>query len=780
MSTAHRVALPGTEWLVWRPAVLRATGFPADGLDRFTAPDCAAAADEWLAGRASTEQFGRTFDRTIARGAACAHAIAADPAFREAVTWQSRSVIAALDGIVAAGPNPVRHRKHRERERILARYWQRYCAKAETIGFFGPVCWISVDPDSPAITVKPGAGLIRDRRVFLEHWALTALADRVAADPVARRWLPPARQPHLTLRGRELLDPTRPPRPLSKDEADLLARCDGRLPANRIAADRVADPDCALRSEDDVYLLLDRLVDQGLVRWQLDLPVRLDAEQVLRDRLAAIGDRTIRERALADVDRVAKARDAVAAAAGDPDALAAAFDRLDTEFAEVTGRAAARRPGQMYAGRGICWEETTRDLDVTVGGDVLAVIGEPLAVLLRAARWVTARMVRVYSAALREVYQELRAESGQDDVPLSQVWFLAQALFYGTGPRPADTVAAELADRWVDLFGLADLPPGTTTVTVPVAEAATRAERLFAADRPGWSAARLHSPDLQLCATDPDAINRGEFTVVLGELHVAWATNTCGVFLSGHPDPDSLRAALRTDLGAGRLLPLLPLDWPRYSSRLAFALEDYGDAQLGFAPAPGADPDRLVPIGALVVRPDGDELVAVAPDGRRWPLPEVFDRPLAEVSVEAFKLATGGAHTPRLCVGRMVVARRTWRTTIGACPLVTAIGDRERYLAARRWRAEIGLPDRVFVKIASETKPTYTDLTSPLFVSSLATMLRSARQTGGLDVPLTISETLPDTDECWVPDATGRRYVSELRLHLVDPMVEPGATEVDR
>ena len=105
---------------------------------------------------------------------------------------------------------------------------------------------------------------------------------------------------------------------------------------------------------------------------------------------------------------------------------------------------------------------------------------------------------------------------------------------------------------------------------------------------------------------------------------------------------------------------------------------------------------------------------------------------------------------------------------------------REEPPQARQRRAEVGLPDRVFVKIASETKPTYADLTSPLFVSSLATMLRSAHQTGGPNVPLTISETLPDTDGCWVPDATGRRYVSELRLHLVDPMVAPGGKEVDR
>ncbi|HEX5404289.1 MAG TPA: lantibiotic dehydratase [Pseudonocardiaceae bacterium] len=768
MGTEHLAALPGTDWRVWRPAVLRATGFPAEGLDRLAAPDCAELADGLLAGQVDTAKFAVAFDVAVGDNSAQVHAIADDPLFREAITWQSRSVLPAVDGIRAAGPNPVRHRKHRERERTLARYWQRYCGKAETIGFFGPVCWVTIDPDAPAMAAKPGAGLTRERRVFLEHWALAAVADRVAADPAARRWLPPAIHPHLTLADQHILDPTRPPHSLSRNEADLLARCDGHRPALRIAADCVADPDCALRTEDDVYLMLDHLVGRGLLRWNLDLPVRLDGEDVLRSTLAGIGDPVIRDRGLAELDRLASARDAVADAAADPDALGVALNHLDAEFAAITGQAAERRAGQMYAGRGICWEETTRDLDVVVGGGLLDAIAAPLEVLLVAARWVTARMVQVYDAALAQVHSELAAESGSTDVPLSQLWFIAQGLFYGTVDRPADIVAAELAARWAELFGLDSVPAGVTNVTARPDDLMPTVRRLFPAAAPGWSAARLHSPDLQICAKDAAAINRGEFTVVLSELHVAWATNTCGVFVSGHPEPDGLRAALRSDLGAGRLRPLLPIDWPRYSARLAFALEDPTDALLGFAPAPGADPDRLVPIGSLTVREVAGGLAAVAPDGRSWPLAEVFDRPLAEVSVEAFKLAGTGSYTPRLTLDRMVVARQTWRTTVGACPLATVIGDQERYLAARRWRAELGLPERMFVKIATETKPSFVDLTSPLFVSSLATMLRSARLRNGPDIALTMSEMLPDTDQAWVPDAAGRRYASELRVQIVD------------
>ena len=47
-------------------------------------------------------------------------------------------------------------------------------------------------------------------------------------------------------------------------------------------------------------------------------------------------------------------------------------------------------------------------------------------------------------------------------------------------------------------------------------------------------------------------------------------------------------------------------------------------------------------------------------------------------------------------------------------------------------------------------------------------MVRAARVDGGDGVSLTVSEMLPTPDQAWVPDGAGRRYFSELRLHIVD------------
>ncbi len=544
----HLAALPGTRWLLWRQAVLRTTGFPASGLDRFAAQDCAAAADTMLASQATSgaagpgggvladgvamAAFDQAFDAAVAAGARGVHTIAADRQFREAVTWQSRSVLHALDALLAAGPAAQRTRKQRERERIVARYWQRYCAKAETIGFFGPVCWVGIDPDAPAVTVKAGRALLRERHVFMEDWALAAYADAVAGQAGARDLLAPMLQPHLFVRDGWLLDPARPAVRLQRPEAALIARCDGRTAAAVIAEQSAADPASGLHTAADACLLLDRLASQGVLRWNLDLPVRLTCEQVLRERLAALEDGQVRASALAGLGQLCAARDEVAAAAGDPGALAAALERLDATFIRVTGQPASRLPGQMYAGRGLCWEEAVRDLNVTIGAPVLVRLARPMAVLLAACRWISATMAEAYLRALRELYDELASEAGTPDVPLGSLWFLAQGLFYGTGTRPADEVAAQFAQRWAALFGVESAAAGAGQVLVEIEQAEARARRLFTAAGPGWSSARVHSPDLQLCASSPEDIASGDFTIVLGEMHVAWATNTCGVFVA--------------------------------------------------------------------------------------------------------------------------------------------------------------------------------------------------------------------------------------------------------
>jgi hypothetical protein len=80
---------------------------------------------------------------------------------------------------------------------VIAGYWQRYCAKNDTIGFFGPLGWGRFADAGSAIDVRAGA-LQAERVVHLETWAVEALARAVGDDAL----LPMGPFPERALRAR--------------------------------------------------------------------------------------------------------------------------------------------------------------------------------------------------------------------------------------------------------------------------------------------------------------------------------------------------------------------------------------------------------------------------------------------------------------------------------------------------------------------------------------------------------------------------------------------------
>jgi hypothetical protein len=150
---AEHVALCG-DWVLWRDFAVRSAGFAIDGLDAFGGADEPARLRE----------------------------VARDEAFREAVTWQNPAALAnALDRLAAG--EPAKPSRARQREETVASYWQRYCAKNDTIGFFGPLAWGRIRDDGPPLGLH-GGELIRERSVHLEAWGVQALAAKL--DPSLR------------------------------------------------------------------------------------------------------------------------------------------------------------------------------------------------------------------------------------------------------------------------------------------------------------------------------------------------------------------------------------------------------------------------------------------------------------------------------------------------------------------------------------------------------------------------------------------------------------------
>lgn len=206
---AHRLTLHN-DWSLWRLAALRSAGMPISWLDRFAVPDCAD--DE-------------SDIRSRETSAAAVRSVVAQPAFLEAVTWQNPALIRNWMGRFAAdlaADGDGRLSRRDQREALVAFLAQRYCAKNETIGFFGPVAWARFGDDHAGVRTRGTAGL-RSRTLFREHWAVDAIARTFAS---GRPPHPPDRPaaPGVLLRRRSTA-PTTTPTAASEPRRSRPGRC---------------------------------------------------------------------------------------------------------------------------------------------------------------------------------------------------------------------------------------------------------------------------------------------------------------------------------------------------------------------------------------------------------------------------------------------------------------------------------------------------------------------------------------------------------------------------
>lgn len=183
--------------------------------------------------------------------------------------------------------------------------------------------------------------------------------------------------------------------------------------------------------------------------------------------------------------------------------------------------------------------------------------------------------------------------------------------------------------------------------------------------------------------------------------------------------------------------------------------------------------DKVLPFGSLVVETDGDELIARTRDGRvRFDILDIFsDFPTLSVT-NGFSILSPRSYQPRVTIDRLVVSRESWTFAPADLEFAFEKTDAERFVAARRWSRELGIPRFAFFKSSSERKPLFVDFDSPLYVDLFAAAVRSCEDEVSGKQQITVSEMLPAIDQSWLPDANDRHYTSELRMVVVD---RPGA-----
>ncbi len=276
--------------------------------------------------------------------------------------------------------------------------------------------------------------------------------------------------------------------------------------------------------------------------------------------------------------------------------------------------------------------------------------------------------------------------------------------------------------------------------------------------------------DMMIAAESPEAVARGDYRLVMGELHVGVNTLRNLLFVQQHPDPEERARATALDMPEPRVYPVLPKQW-LYSTRTMITLatdQDYrlllGDEASWLTDHPRALPSAELRVGLR----DGVVVAHGADGGPVFDMVELLAEAISFKLVSRFQLAGPRRHTPRVTIDRGVVCRESWRFDADELAFAHERDEAERFVAARRWAESHGIPRFVFVKAAHETKPFYVDLDSPLFVNAFAHAVRGAAAEPDGRTTITVSEMLPTSEQTWLMDRQGRRYTSEFRVIAVD------------
>ena len=711
--------------------------------------------------------FEQQYDDGVRRSSEALQAAAGSERFREAIVWQNRRALhTGIDSLVQKSPATTSS-KYRQHQELAASYLQRYCVKNDSIGFFGPVGWARVVPVTGSFNMRPGRSLLASRRVYFECWTIDALCQRLSQDPALRPWLVPRRMPFLRLEDNKLYVPLKEEQELNPGQALVLAACDGQRSVKSIAGELQANHPAKLTSEIQVYEILEGLHDAGLISWPQGIPFGSHPEEVLRRQLDSIADERLRGRALAMLDELETARDAVAAATGDAAELDEAFSKLEETFNRLTNVASTRAEGKTYAGRTLVYEDCQRNIEVEIGASILESLGPPLSLLLNSARWLTFQVAEECRKGFQEIYAALVREKQSSRVEALDFWPHAQRFLFGSRSDSITRIASRFQERWSEIFSLST---GQRRASYTSEQLSSRVRAAFDVPGAGWQYARYHSPDIMIAAESVAAIRRGDFQLVMGELHVAIHSLSWSFFVAQHPAPQELYRGIDADLPAPRVLLRAPKSWPGLTSRNFNILASPRDYSLEYASDSAAEQtSRTLPIESLVLEDQGSGLMLATRNGQlAFDVIEVFGDLLSTEIVDWFKLLGGRAHTPRINIDRLVVQRESWSVPAAEVAFAFERLDADRFLEARRFQQQYGMPRQVFCKVPVEVKPVYLDFDSAIYVNLLAKLIRRSVEQDGAGARLTVSEMLPGMDGLWLEDDEGQRYTSEFRIVALD------------
>jgi lantibiotic biosynthesis dehydratase-like protein len=647
---------------------------------------------------------------------------------------------------------PARKNPARKVEQTLLLYLQRIAAKNDTFSQFGPSAWGRIDAQTQGIASALQPGIAR-REVFLERWTAHSMAAALNQDAEIFSELSPRLNPNGTIAGNTfVLRDTGETQSLSDDEVVIVHRCDGRTPVHALGVDTQH---------------VRALVDKNVIRCAVEVPaLEPHAFSVLRDDVERWRAGAVREKWLSILHPIAELPERFAR-------VTSADDRqqlLDEARARLNATGAPAKTGQrfLYAAVNPIGEECFRESNFSIDEKLISEVATTAAPWIDFWRDSYAYIASRVAAGLRQVFAQAAPNATVMPLPaFLRACEVARLPLAG----PGLVVLAAVAFQEVKAAFAQQLQSHLQAEEYELTtEDCHVIRREF--EYPKFDEYTYPSADLQISAESTEAIRRGDYEWIVGELHPPVALLHHGFYWSC-PDKTALNRAFAASAG-GKASAHFGFFAADFASHTTVRLFDAIPRLANFVAPERANPAwRVIAPGETDVyidpatedvclrrRADGEFLGSFA---RAWVIPLGF---------HPFQFGLS-PQTPRLRCGNVIVQRRSWTITHEEFGTREFQGiSRELVVAVEALRARRGLPRHVFMRPTEralrrsgaegrdkDTKPVFVDLESYLFLEIFHRWLVKAGE-------LELTEMLPDPNHlCWQEPDGHRTF--ELRTLVV-------------
>jgi hypothetical protein len=685
-----------------------------------------------------------------------------DPRFQEAVFLSSPSSfqrVIKYSKDWEAKPEPDWNSTARGAERMIFAYLQRFCAKNDTTSFFGPVNYGTCNAAEPRAIRRAfrEGNVLGKRRVFIAHWYVKLLAQKLAGRNEIL--------PHLKPRPNPLVRPldshtfhfhglNRTFR-LPDAHARVFLALDGEKTVSRVAAELSMD-------ESALIALLHELKNKRLIDLSIPLsPVRVDALAELRDQLAALPPKA-RQAGEELIDRLEGFR-VLLEHTPYPERVQV-WEDVERQLADLVEEDTRRKGGALYADRTALYEDCAGTLSaLTIGGPLYRALTGSFLTTLKLLTAAAVLKWMDYQQAGRTLYRKLAAD-GKVVRYIDMIPLFEQGEPEMRYTRQFQSRIQTLLRQRQEEHSGGELHISEEEVRDLLEPFQEEIERALA-----HLQMTLPSPDIMVAAPSADAVERGEFRLVLGELHDDCSTIFNGFMAYFADDPEALWARFE------QRIQRMP-QWERMATIITERRNKHVTPELPghtilLSAVSTKEPAYVIPIHQVAVREIDGRLTLWAngkpltlyPGDLHSAAHGCFSLPCVvpiAITVSSEQEEADVKRSPRIVVDGVVMQRERWEIPAEHMRADSLeLKGFPLFVHMARKQMQFDLPDRFFVKWKAGEKPMYVDLSIPW---SLEWMVRVAAQTDRVS----ISEMYPGPEHLWWHDDIGV-HTFELRTGYV-------------